>query len=83
MFIGPRQEAFFIDLGATFDKVTIRDLDTRGNVGNKGGGVNSLAGYNIDVIAIQIPIAKLGVANPAEPAPRSESGPPRAARRSP
>jgi len=64
VFVGPRQEAFFIDLGAAFDKLTIRDLDTRGNVGNKGGGVNSLAGYNIDVIAIQIPIASLGV-NPA------------------
>jgi hypothetical protein len=67
VFVGPRQEAFFIDLGATFDKVTIRDLDARGNVGNKGGGVNSLAGYNIDVIAIQIPIANLGVANPSAP----------------
>lgn len=61
VFVGPRQEAFFIDLGAAFDKLTIRDLDERGNVGNKGGGVNSLAGFNIDVIAIQIPIASLGV----------------------
>ena len=64
VFVGPRQEAFFIDLGAAFDKLTIRDLDTRGNVGNMGGGVNSLAGFNIDVIAIQIPIANLKV-NPA------------------
>jgi hypothetical protein len=61
VFVGPRQEAFFIDLGAAFDKLTIRDLDTRGNVGNLGGGVNSLSGFNIDVIAIQIPIANLGV----------------------
>ncbi|HZV00899.1 MAG TPA: DUF4331 domain-containing protein [Planctomycetota bacterium] len=64
VFVGSRQESFFIDLGAAFDKLTVRDLDTRGNVGNKGGGVNSLAGFNIDVIAIQIPIANLGLANP-------------------
>lgn len=64
VFAGPRQEAFFIDLGSAFDKLSIRDLDDRGNVGNKGGGVNSLSGYNVAVIAIQIPIASLGV-NPA------------------
>ncbi len=64
VFVGPRQDSFYIDLGAAFDKLTIRDLDTRGNVGNKGGGVNSLSGYNCAVIAVQIPIANLGV-NPA------------------
>jgi hypothetical protein len=65
VFVGPRQEAFFIDLGAVFDRLTIRDFDARGNVGNKGGGVNALSGFNVDVIALEIPIANLGVANPS------------------
>lgn len=57
VFAGPRQDAFFIDLGAAVDKLSIRDLDSRGNVGNKGGGVNTLAGFNCDAIAIQVPIS--------------------------
>lgn len=60
VFAGPRQDAFFIDLGAAVDKLSIRDLDSRGNVGNKGGGVNTLAGFNCDAIAVQVPISTLG-----------------------
>jgi len=46
--------------GPSSTRFTIRDFDTRGNVGNMGGGVNSISGFNVAVIAIQIPIPNLG-----------------------
>jgi hypothetical protein len=57
VFAGQTDDAFFIDLGAIFDLVTIRPLDLgTGNVGNKGGGVDTLAGFNVQSIALQVPI---------------------------
>lgn len=52
VFSGPADDPFFIDLGGTFDLLTIRKLP-----GNAGGGVDGLAGYNVNAIAIQIPIS--------------------------
>ena len=65
-FAGQRDDPFYVDLGATFDLLTIRP----GAPGNKGGGKDDLSGYNVLSIALQIPIAKLtnnGVA-PTDPA---------------
>ena len=60
VFAGQTDDAFFIDLGAIFDLLTIRPLDlTTGNVGNKGGGVDTLAGFNVQSIALQVPIDEL------------------------
>lgn len=53
-FAGPRADPFFADIGSLFDLLTIRNLP-----GNKGGGVNSFAGYNVHTISMQIPISML------------------------
>jgi hypothetical protein len=52
VFAGPRDDPFFVDLGATFDLLTIRP----GPPGNAGGGIDALAGYNVLSIAVQLPI---------------------------
>ena len=54
VFAGQRDDPFFVDLGATFDLLTIRQLP-----GNNGGGVDGLGGFNVQTIAIQVPIAQL------------------------
>ena len=57
VFAGQTDDPFFIDLGAIFDLVTIRPLNLgTGNVGGKGGGVDTLAGFNVQSIALQLPI---------------------------
>jgi hypothetical protein len=54
VFAGPRADPFFADIGSLFDLLTIRNLP-----GNKGGGVNSFAGYNVHTISMQLPISML------------------------
>ena len=54
-FAGQRDDPFYVDLGATFDLLTIRP----GPPGNKGGGKDDLSGYNVLSIALQVPINKL------------------------
>ena len=54
IFVGPRDDPFFVDLGAVFDLLTIRRIP-----GNMGGGVDGLGGFNVMTIAIQVPMAKL------------------------
>jgi hypothetical protein len=55
VFAGPRDDPFFVDIGAIFDLLTIRP----GAPGHQGGGVDGLAGYNCHSIALQIPIGNL------------------------
>src|SRR3954464_12303993 len=52
VFAGQRDDPFFVDLGQTFDAINFRP-----NVatGNKGGGKDALAGYNVHSIVLQIP----------------------------
>jgi len=54
VFVGPRDDPFFVDLGAIFDLLQIRRVP-----GNKGKGVDDLAGFNVLTIALQIPMARL------------------------
>ena len=56
VFAGPRDDPFYIDIGAAFDLLTIRP----GPPGNAGGGVDQLAGYNVNTMAVQVPIAAVG-----------------------
>lgn len=58
VFAGPRDDPFFADLGAIFD-----DAQFRSGFGNVGGGIDFLAGYNFHMIAIQVPINQLTVAD--------------------
>lgn len=54
VFAGQSDDPFFVDLGGLFDLLTIRQLP-----GNTGGGVDGLKGYNVQSIAIQVPISDL------------------------
>ena len=54
IFVGPRDDPFFVDLGAVFDLLTIRKVP-----GNKGRGVDGVSGYNVLSVVIQIPKARL------------------------
>ena len=74
VFVGPRADAFFVDLGPTFDQLKIRTFGDPTNyppqganadVGQYGGGHNTLAGKNVEVIALQIPISSLGGSFPS------------------
>lgn len=51
VFAGQTDDAFFVELGGLFDLLTIRRIP-----GNQGGGIDGLAGYNVQSIAIQVPI---------------------------
>jgi hypothetical protein len=64
LFVGPRDDPFFVDLAAIFDLLTIRRVP-----GNRGGGVDGVSGYNVMSIVLQIPKASLtkdGVAPSAD-----------------
>lgn len=54
VFAGQRDDPFFVDLGAIFDLLTIRQPP-----GNEGGGVDGLGGFNVQSIAIQVPIDQI------------------------
>jgi len=54
VFAGPRDEGFYVDLGATFDLLQLRSL-----VPQLGTPIDSLAGYNVHSIAIEVPISAL------------------------
>ncbi len=54
VFAGQSDDPFFADIGGLFDLLTIRTLP-----GNAGGGVDGLKGYNVQSIAIQVPISDL------------------------
>src|SRR4051794_9704166 len=50
VFAGQRDDPFFVDLGGTFDAITIRK-----GTGNAGGGKDDLAGYAVHSIVLQVP----------------------------
>ena len=50
VFVGQRDEAFFIDLGGTFDSINLRMPP-----GNLGGGKDDFSGQNTNSIVMQIP----------------------------
>ncbi|MEO5987757.1 MAG: DUF4331 family protein [Candidatus Eisenbacteria bacterium] len=54
VFVGPRDDPFFVDLGAIFDLLTIRALP-----GDRGRGRDGVAGYNVMTVAMQIPMTRL------------------------
>ena len=54
VWVGPRDDPFYVDLAAIFDLLTIRALP-----GDHGGGVDGLKGFNVMSIALQIPKSSL------------------------
>ena len=63
VFVGPRQDPFFVDLGMTFDAINLETGAGLGRpgvgVGNTGGGRDTLYGYTVLATALQVPIAML------------------------
>jgi hypothetical protein len=55
-FVGPRDDPFFVDLGAVFDGINI-DQPGRPNIGlgNQGGGKDDVSGYNVHSFVLQVP----------------------------
>ena len=59
-FAGQSDDPFFVDLGVVFDLVNLDKPGRMGiGTGNQGGGVDTLARYNVNTIALQLPIAEL------------------------
>ncbi len=54
VFAGQRDDPFFVDLGATFDAINLRN-----GTGNAGGGKDDVAGYNVQSIVMQVPEAQV------------------------
>jgi hypothetical protein len=50
VFVGQRDDPFFVDLGATFDGINVRKL-----TGNQGEGKDDLSGFNTNSIVMQVP----------------------------
>jgi len=57
VFAGQREDPFFVSLGRVFDTVNL----TGAGLGNKGGGVDDLAGYGVHSIALQVPESQVTV----------------------
>lgn len=68
VFAGQRDETFYIDLGATFDTLNFRRQppiltaaqDARDNTNPTA--MDAFSGFNVNTIALEVPIADLGVA---------------------
>jgi hypothetical protein len=54
VFVGPRDDPFFVDLAAVFDLLSIRRPP-----GDRGKGVDGVGGYNVMSIVMQVPKDKL------------------------
>jgi hypothetical protein len=61
VFAGQADDSFFLDF-SIFDLLTVRKLP-----GNMGGGIDTLKGFNVHTIALQVPMTRL-TANGAKPA---------------
>lgn len=62
VFAGPRDDSFFVDIGAIVDLLTLRpvqQLHMVPPVAPSAPGVDGLKGFNVHSIAIQIPISQL------------------------
>jgi hypothetical protein len=62
VFAGPRDDPFFVDIGAIVDLLTLRpvqQLHLVPPVAQSAAGVDGLKGFNVHTIAIQIPISSL------------------------
>jgi hypothetical protein len=55
VFVGQRDDPFFIDLGVTFDLINFRDMTT----GNAGGYKDDVAGYNVHSFVLELPDSAL------------------------
>ena len=54
VFVGPRDDPFYVDLASLFDLLTIRRPP-----GNRGKGVDGVGGFNIMSVVLQVPKDRL------------------------
>ncbi|MDQ6693825.1 MAG: DUF4331 domain-containing protein, partial [Chloroflexota bacterium] len=66
VFAGQADDSFFLDF-SIFDLLTVRKLP-----GNTGGGIDSIRGYNVHTLALQVPMTKL-TSNGAKPASMTDA----------
>lgn len=63
VFAGQREDPFYGDIAGIFDLLDSRILDNNANTGDglgqDGGGVDAMKGYNVLAIAMQIPVDSL------------------------
>ena len=55
VFAGQRDDPFFIPLDRIFDSVNLQGAGT----GNQGGGIDTLAGYGVQAVILQVPEAQV------------------------
>jgi hypothetical protein len=73
LFAGPRDDAFFVDLGSVFDLLGLRPLNQAHAIKlPTDNGRDGVGGYNTHTIAIQVPIKDLtsdgkGLSGPKDP----------------
>lgn len=73
LFAGPRDEGFYLDINAIFDLVNISRVDGLGD----GTAVDGTAGFNVNTLAIEVPVAML-TADGSEPVLGDDAGGPNA-----
>jgi hypothetical protein len=63
VWAGPRDDSFFSDIPGIFNLLDVRILDNNGSLvdglGQDGNGVDGFKGFNVQTIAMQIPISDL------------------------
>jgi hypothetical protein len=60
VFAGPRDDPFWVDLGSIFDLLSLRgQLSPIGYPGGPTVGIDSVSGFNVHSIVIQVPITRL------------------------
>src|SRR5207244_9930532 len=57
----PRDDPFFVDVGSIFDLLALRPLQSAHLIPTPGNtaGVDSLKGYNVLTIALQVPVSSV------------------------
>ena len=55
VFAGQRDDAFFLPLDRVFDSINLEGAGT----GNMGGGIDTLAGYGVQTVVLQVPEARV------------------------
>jgi hypothetical protein len=69
VFAGQREDPFFASLGRIFDTVNLNGA----GLGNKGGGVDDLAGYAVHSIVLQVPEEQVTVDGKAVKSDKSKN----------
>lgn len=59
VFLGPRDDGFYVDLGGVFDLANLRGADADGDQDVNEDAQDGVSGYNTHSIALEIPIADI------------------------